>query len=130
MKEIKYLDDSSAKIARVGKKLSVWFKVSSSPKVATSRVRTNPKSKLTNLACIVSHGNDMEFAPINVADLLAFRLPVDTVGIMFVFSPKGREGSETFSVTIDFAGRLLEVVGNRDEVVDLCSWLHMPILVE
>lgn len=127
MKEIKDLDDSSAKIVHLGGKLSAWFKVSSSSKAVTSRVRTNPKSKLTNMACIVSHGNDMEFAPIDVADLLAFRLPVGAVGIMLVFSPKGREGSETFSVTIDFVRRLLKVEGNRDEVVDLCSWLHMPI---
>lgn len=130
MKEIKYLDDSSAKIVHLGGKLSAWFKISSSSKAVTSRVRTNPKSKLTNMACIVSHGNDMELAPITIADLLAFRLPVDAVGIMLVFIQKGSKLGETFSVTIDFAGRLLEVVGNRDEVVDLCSWLHMPILVE
>lgn len=127
MKEIKYLDDSSAKIVHLGGKLSAWFKVSSSLKAVTSRVRTNPKSKLTNMACIVSHGNDMEFAPIGVADLLAFRLPVDAVGIMLVFIQKGSKLGETFSVTIDLEGKSLEIIGNRDSVVDLCSWLYVPL---
>lgn len=127
MKEIKYLDDSSAKIVHVGKKLSARFKVSSSSKAVTSRVRTNPKSRLTNMACIVSHGNDMEFAPIEVADLLAFRLPVGAVGLMLVFIQKGSERGETFSVMIDLAGKSLEILGNRDEVADLCSWVSYTV---
>lgn len=127
MKERKYLDEHTAKIAWVGKKLSAWFRVFVPLKAITSRVRTNPKSEPTDMACIVSNGNDIDFVSISVADLLAFRLPAGAVGIMFVFLPKGKKGSETFSVTIDFVRRSIEIVGNRDEVVDLCSWLYMPL---
>lgn len=127
MKEIKYLDDSSAKIVHLGGKLSAWFKVSASLKAVSSRIRTNLKSELTDAACIVPRGNDIEFAPIKVADLVAFRLPVGAVGLMLVFSPKGSKGGETFSATIDLVGKSLEIIGNRNEVVDLCSWLYMPL---
>lgn len=127
MKERKYLDERTAKIAWVGKKLSAWFRVFVPLKAITSRVRTNPKSELTDIVCIVPNGNNIEFAPIKVADLVAFRLPVGVVALTLVFSPKGRKGSETFSVTIDLEGKSLEIIGNRDEVVALCSWLYVPI---
>ena len=127
MGERQYLDDSSAKIAHVGKKLSAWFKVSASLKAVVSRIRTNPKSELTDAACIVPRGNDIEFALIKVADLVAFRLPVGAVGLMLVFSPKGSKSGEALSVTLDLVGKSLEIVGNRNEVVDLCSWLYVPL---
>lgn len=127
MGERRYLDDSSVKVARVGEKLDAKFRVVASLKAVASRVRTNPKGELTDIVCIVPNGNNIEFAPIKVADLVAFRLPVGAVALTLVFSPKGRKGSKTFSVTIDLEGKFLEIIGNRDEVVDLCSWLYMPI---
>lgn len=127
MSDRKYVDESSAKIAHVGKKLSAWFKVSASLKAVSSRIRTNPKSELTDAACIVPRGNDIEFAPIKVADLVAFRLPVGAVGLMLVFLPKGSKSGEALSVTLDLVGKSLEIVGNRNEVVGLCSWLYMPL---
>jgi len=62
-----------------------------------------------------------------VADLVSFRLPVGATGVSLIFEPKGSKRGETFSVIIDLVGKSLEIVGNRNEVVDLCSWLYMPI---
>lgn len=127
MKEIKYLDDSSAKIVHLGGKLSAWFKVSSSSKAVTSRVRTNPKGKLVEASCVVASSGSASIIMLRVADLVAFRLPVGATGVSLIFEPKGSKRGETFSVIIDLVGKSLEIVGNRNEVVDLCSWLYMPL---
>lgn len=127
MGERQYLDDSSVKTAWVGDKLDAKFRVVSSLKAVASRVRTNPKGKLVEASCVVASGGSVKCIMLRVADLVAFRLPVGTTSVLLVFEPKGSKGRETFSVTIDLVGKSLEIIGNRNEVVDLCSWLYMPL---
>ena len=127
MGERQYLDESGVKIARVGEKLDAKFRVVSSLKAVASRVRTNPKGKLVEASCVVASGGSVRYVMLRVADLVAFRLPVGTTGVSLIFEPKGSKRGETFSVIIDLVGKSLEIVGNRNEVVGLCSWLYMPI---
>ena len=128
MGERQYLSDSSVKIARVGEKLDAKFRVIASLKAVASRVRTNPKGKLVEASCVVATGSgSVRYIMLRVADLVAFRLPVGTTSVLLIFEPKGSTGRETFSVTIDLVGKSLEIIGNRNEVVDLCSWLYMPL---
>lgn len=127
MGERQYLDDSSVKVARVGEKLDAKFRVIASLKAVASRVRTNPKGKLVEASCVVASGGSVRYVMLRVADLVAFRLPVGATGVSLIFEPKGSKRGETFSVIIDLVGKSLEIVGNRNEVVDLCSWLYMPI---
>lgn len=124
------MDESGVKIARVGEKLDAKFRVTASLKAVASRVRTNPKGKLVEASCVVDIGSgsgSVRYIMLRVADLVAFRLPVGTTSISLIFEPKGSKGRETFSVTIDLVGKSLEIIGNRNEVVDLCSWLYMPL---
>lgn len=127
MGERRYLDDSSVKIARIGEKLDAKFRAVASLKAVASRVRTNPNGKLVEASCVVASGGSVRYVMLRVADLVAFRLPVGTTSVSLIFEPKGSKGRETFSVIIDLVGKSLEIVGNRNEVVDLCSWLYMPI---
>lgn len=127
MGERRYLDDSSVKVARVGEKLDAKFRVVASLKAVASRVRTNPKGELVEASCVVASSGSASIIMLRVADLVAFRLPVGATSILLVFEPKGSRGKGTFSVTIDLEGKSLEILGNRDEVVDLCSWLYMPL---
>lgn len=127
MGERQYLDESGVKIARVGEKLDAKFRVTASLKAVASRVRTNPKGKLVEASCVVASSGSASIIMLRVADLVAFRLPVGATGVSLIFEPKGSKGRETFSVIIDLVGKSLEIVGNRNEVVDLCSWLYMPI---
>lgn len=128
MGERQYLDESGVKIARVGDKLDAKFRVVSSLKAVASRVRTNPNGELVEASCVVATGSgSVKCIMLRVADLVAFRLPVGTTSVLLIFEPKGSKGRETFSVTIDLVGKSLEIVGNRNEVVDLCSWLYIPI---
>lgn len=127
MGERQYLDESSVKIARVGEKLDAKFRVVASLKAVASRVRTNPKGKLVEASCVVASSGSASIIMLRVADLVAFRLPVGATGVSLIFEPKGSKRGETFSVIIDLVGKSLEIVGNRNEVVDLCSWLYMPI---
>lgn len=128
MGERQYLDASSVKVARVGEKLDAKFRVIASLKAVTSRVRTNPKGALVEASCVVATGSgSVKCIMLRVADLVAFRLPIGTTSVLLVFEPKGSKGRETFSVTIDLVGKSLEIIGNRNEVVDLCSWLYMPL---
>ena len=128
MGERQYLDESGVKIARVGEKLDAKFRVTASLKAVASRVRTNPKGKLVEASCVVATGSgSVRYIMLRVADLVAFRLPVGNNSVSIIFEPKGSKRGETFSVIIDLVGKSLEIVGNRNEVVDLCSWLYMPI---
>ena len=127
MNERQYLDESSVKIARVGEKLDAKFRVTASLKAVASRVRTNPKGKLVEASCVVASSGSASIIMLRVADLVAFRLPVGTTSVSLIFEPKGSKRGETFSVIIDLVGKSLEIIGNRNEVVDLCSWLYMPI---
>lgn len=123
----RYLSESSVKIARVGEKLDAKFRVTASLKAVASRVRTNPKGKLVEASCVVASSGSASIIMLRVADLVAFRLPVGTTSVSLIFEPKGSKRGETFSVIIDLVGKSLEIIGNRNEVVDLCSWLYMPI---
>lgn len=127
MGDRQYLDDSSVKIARVGDKLAAKFRVTASLKAVASRVRTNPKGKLVEASCVVASSGSASIIMLRVADLVAFRLPVGATGVSLIFEPKGSKRGETFSVIIDLVGKSLEIIGNRNEVVDLCSWLYMPL---
>lgn len=127
MGERQYLDESGVKIARVGDKLDAKFRVIASLKAVASRVRTNPKGKLVEASCVVASGGSVRYVMLRVADLVAFRLPVGTTSVSLIFESKGSRRGETFSIIIDLAGKSLEIIGNRNEVVDLCSWLYMPI---
>lgn len=126
-RERQYLDDSSVKVARVGEKLDAKFRVIASLKAVASRVRTNPKGKLVEASCVVASSGSASIIMLRVADLVAFRLPVGTTSVSLIFESKGSKRGETFSVIIDLVGKSLEIIGNRNEVVDLCSWLYMPI---
>lgn len=126
MGERRYLDDSSVKIARVGEKLDAKFRAVASLKAVASRVRTNPKGKLVEASCVVASSGSVRYVMLRVADLVSFRLPVGTTSVSLIFESKGSKGRGTFSVTIDLVGKSLEIIGNRNEVVDLCSWLYMP----
>ena len=127
MNERRYLDESGVKIARVGEKLDAKFRVTASLKAVASRVRTNPKGKLVEASCVVASSGSASIIMLRVADLVAFRLPVGTTSVSLIFEPKGSKRGEKFSVIIDLVGKSLEIVGNRNEVVDLCSWLYMPL---
>lgn len=127
MNERQYLDESGVKIARVGEKLDAKFRVTASLKAVASRVRTNPKGKLVEASCVVASSGSASIIMLRVADLVAFRLPVGATGVSLIFESKGSKRGETFSVIIDLVGKSLEIIGNRNEVVDLCSWLYMPI---
>ena len=127
MGERQYLDASSVKVARVGEKLDAKFRVIASLKAVASRVRTNPKGALVEASCVVASGGSVRYVMLRVADLVAFRLPVGTTSVSLIFEPKGSKRGETFSATIDLVGKSLEIIGNRNEVVDLCSWLYMPL---
>mgnify|MGYP001748319979 FL=1 len=127
MGERQYLDASSVKVARVGEKLDAKFRVTASLKAVASRVRTNPKGELVEASCVVASSGSESIIMLRVVDLVAFRLPVGTTSVSLIFEPKGSRRGETFSVIIDLVGKSLEIVGNRNEVVDLCSWLYMPL---
>ena len=127
MGERQYLDESGVKIARVGEKLDAKFRVVASLKAVASRVRTNPKGELVEASCVVASSGSASIIMLRVADLVAFHLPVGATGVSLIFEPKGSKRGETFSVIIDLVGKSLEIVGNRNEVVDLCSWLYMPL---
>lgn len=127
MGERQYLDESGVKIARVGEKLDAKFRVTASLKAVASRVRTNPKGKLVEASCVVASSGSASIIMLRVADLVAFRLPVGATSVSLIFEPKGSKRGETFSVIIDLVGKSLEIIGNRNEVVDLCSWLYMPL---
>lgn len=127
MGERQYLDESGVKIARVGEKLDAKFRVTASLKAVASRVRTNPKGKLVEASCVVASSGSASIIMLRVVDLVAFRLPVGTTSVSLIFEPKGSKRGETFSVIIDLVGKSLEIIGNRNEVVDLCSWLYMPL---
>lgn len=127
MGERQYLDESGVKIARVGDKLDAKFRVTSSLKAVASRVRTNPNGKLVEASCVVASSGSASIIMLRVADLVAFRLPVGTTSVSIIFESKGSKRGETFSVIIDLVGKSLEIIGNRNEVVDLCSWLYMPL---
>lgn len=121
----RYVDESSMRVGHVDDRLQVRFNISSSVKAVTSRVRTNPKSELRSATCIRVSNGKPEFVPINVADLEAFSVPVGTVDILIAVSLNESKGVETISVHINLPVKYIDIVGKRNAVIDLCSWLHV-----
>jgi hypothetical protein len=70
---------------------------------------------------------------LSVLDLKSFRLPEVAVGLILDFSSKGkiesRIGGDEFSVWIKAMESEIEIIGKRNAVIDLCSWLHTPLSV-
>lgn len=108
-------------------KVHATLQMVASPKALLSRLRTNPNGELVEASCVVASSGSVRYVMLMVADLVSFRLPVGTTSVSLIFEPKGSKRVETFSVIIDLVGKSLEIVGNRNEVVDLCSWLYMPL---
>lgn len=121
----KYLDESSLRIAYIGdsdEMLQVSFQMVASPKEVASRLRTTPNGELIDISCI---GNGV----INISpdDLVAFRLPARTKRLSLGFATKGVEKWEVFGAKLSLITGELEIVGKRSTVVDLCTWLNVPI---
>lgn len=121
----KYLDESSLRIAYIGasdEMLQVSFQMVASPKEVASRLRTTPNGELIDISCI---GNGV----INISpdDLVAFRLPARTKRLSLGFATKGVEKWEVFGAKLSLITGELEIVGKRNTVVDLCTWLNVPI---
>lgn len=126
----KYLDESSLRIAYIGASdemlqvslLQVSFQMVASPKEVASRLRTTPNGELIDISCI---GNGV----INISpdDLVAFRLPARTKRLSLGFATKGVEKWEVFGAKLSLITGELEIVGKRNTVVDLCTWLNVPI---
>jgi len=130
-----YLDVSHLKISSSGGMrglLHVTCKTSASLKVIASRVRTNPHSRLTEAYYLVTGSSGrLNIEGLSVLDLKSFRLPEVAVGLRLDFSSKGklesRVGGEEFSVWIKSMESEIEIIGKRNAVIDLCSWLNVPI---
>ena len=121
----KYLDESSLRIAYIGdsdEMLQVSFQMVASPKEVASRLRTTPNGELIDISCI---GNGV----INISpdDLVAFRLPARTKRLSLGFATEGVEKWEVFGAKLSLITGELEIVGKRNTVVDLCTWLNVPI---
>lgn len=121
----KYLDESSLRIAYIGasdEMLQVSFQMVASPKEVASRLRTTPNGELIDISCI---GNGV----INISpdDLVAFRLPARTKRLSLGFATTGVEKWEVFGAKLSLITGELEIVGKRNTVVDLCTWLNVPI---
>lgn len=121
----KYLDESSLRIAYIGasdEMLQVSFQMVASPKEVASRLRMTPNGELIDISCI---GNGV--INISPADLVAFRLPARTKRLSLGFATKGVEKWEVFGAKLSLITGELEIVGKRNTVVDLCTWLNVPI---
>lgn len=131
----KYLDVSHLKVSSSGGVrglLHVTCKTSTSLKALASRVCTNPHSRLTEAYYLVAgSGGRFNIEELSVLDLKSFRLPEVAVGLRLDFSSKGkiesRIGGDEFSVWIKAMESEIEIIGKRNAVIDLCSWLNVPI---
>lgn len=130
-----YLDVSHLKISSSGGMrglLHVTCKTSASLKALASRVCTNPHSRLTEAYYLVAGSSGrFNIEVLSVLDLKSFRLPEVAVGLRLDFSSKGkiesRIGGEEFSVWINSVESKLEIIGKRNAVIELCSWLNAPL---
>lgn len=123
----KYLDESSLRIAYIGdsdEMLQVSFQMVASPKEVASRLRMTPNGEWIDISCI---GNGV----INISpdDLVAFRLPARTKRLSLGFATKGVEKWEVFGSKLSLITGELRIVGKRNTVIDLCTWLNVPITV-
>lgn len=121
----KYLDESSLRIAYIGasdEMLQVSFQMVASPKEVASRLRMTPNGELIDILCIGRSAINISFE-----DLVAFRLPAGTKRLSLGFATKGVEKWEVFGAKLSLITGELEIVGKRNTVVDLCTWLNVPI---
>ena len=93
-----------------------------SPKEVASRVRTNPTGELFNISCVTQSA----VTNLRGADLDSFRLPARTISLSLGFAKNGSENG-VFGVTLNLVTNEIEIIGKREEVSSLCSWLNAPI---
>ena len=121
----KYVDESSLRVAYpVGydEILQISFQMVASPKEVASRLRMTPNGELIDILCIGRSVINISFA-----DLVAFRLPAGTKRLSFGFATKGIEKWEVFRGSLNLVTGELEIGGKRNAVIDLCTWLNVPI---
>lgn len=123
----KYVDESSLRVAYpVGydEILQISFQMVASPKEVASRLRMTPNGELIDISCIGCGVINISFE-----DLVAFRLPAWTKRLSLGFATKGVENWEVFGAKLSLITGELEIVGKRNTVVDLCTWLNVPTTV-
>ena len=125
----RYVDEGSMRVERIDDRFKVRFNISSSLKAVTSRVRTSQKIELKGATGIRVNNGKIEFVPITVADLVAFHLPAGTADLLVGLSLNGSKGVETISVTINLPMKYIDILGTRNAVIDLCTWLNVPTTV-
>jgi hypothetical protein len=121
----KYLDESSLRIAYIGdsdEMLQVSFQMVASPKEVASRLRMAPNGELIDILCIGRSAINISFE-----DLVAFRLPARTKRLSLGFATKGVDKWEVFGGSLNLITGELEIIGKRNAVIELCSWLNVPI---
>lgn len=128
----RYLDVSHLSVSSSGGArclLHVTCKTTASLKALASRVLTNPHGRLMEAYYLVAGSSGrFNIEALSVLDLKSFRLPEVAVGLRLDFSSKGkiesRIGGEEFSVWIKSMESEIEIIGKRNAVIDLCSWLN------
>lgn len=123
----KYLDESSLRIAYIGasdEMLQVSFQMVASPKEVASRLRMTPNGELIDILCIGRSAINISFE-----DLVAFRLPARTKHLSLGFATKCVERWEVFGAKLNLITGELEIVGKRNTVIALCTWLNVPTTV-
>lgn len=133
MREIEYLYKSSMEIGKVGshgERIQIFAQIAVSPKEVVTRLCTNPKWKLIDADCVGSRNGYSKRVSLRDMDLVAFRLPVNTKRISLKFATRVSESREGFITAISLtklANNEIEVLGARNAVIDLCSWLNVRL---
>lgn len=133
MREIEYLYKSSMEIGKVGshgERIQIFARIAVSPKEVVTRLCTNPKWKLIDADCVVSKNGYSKRVSLRDMDLVAFRLPVNTIRISLKFATRVSESRERFVTAISLtrlANNEIEVLGARNAVIDLCAWLNVKL---
>jgi len=130
VREIEYLYKSSMETGKVGshgERIQIFAQIAVSPKEVVTHLCTNPKWKLIGAECVVLKNSYSKRVILRDTDLVAFRLPVNTIRISLQFATRVSENREGFIIAISltrFANNEIEVLGERNAVIDLCSWLN------
>ena len=133
MREIEYLYKSSMEIGKVGshgERIQIFARLAVSPKEVVTRLCTNPKWKLIGSECVVYTNSYSKRVILRDIDLVAFRLPVNTIRISLQFATMVSESREGFITAISLtrlANNEIEVLGERNAVLELCSWLNVKL---
>lgn len=133
MRGIEYLYKSSMEIGKVGshgERIQIFAQIAVSPKEVVTRLCKNPKWKLISADCVVSKNSYSKRVILRDIDLVAFRLPVNTNRISLKFATRVSESRERFIIAINLTRLVnneIEVLGERNAVIDLCSWLKVRL---